>query len=108
MAAFLSDSISMDNGILALLFGRLLLGGLASFLAIVVWSMTRDIAWMLIVIGTITSYAETIYSVLDTLGVAKGFFLGSVPLVVLILQNLPTVFYIIAFGVMISRKTRRR
>ncbi|AEF84848.1 conserved hypothetical protein [Treponema primitia ZAS-2] len=96
----------MDIGEILYISSRLLLGALASFFAIIVWSKTRDAAWMLMVIGTITAYAEIVYSILGMFGITSGsaFLVGSVPLAMLILSNLPTGFFIAAFLVMIIRK----
>ncbi|HON13807.1 MAG TPA: hypothetical protein PLB48_06220 [Treponema sp.] len=100
----------MDIGQLIFIVSRLFFGALASFFAIMLWSKIRDIPWMLMVIGTIAAYAEIVYSILKTLGITEGFEpkIGSVPVTAIILPNLPTIFYSIAFLVMIIRKTRRR
>jgi hypothetical protein len=97
----------MDSGELFYIMSRLILGAAASFLAIVLWSKTRDIAWMLMVIGTITFYADIVYSILDMFGInANMFFIGSVPLMALILSNLPIIFFISSFLVKVLRKYR--
>jgi hypothetical protein len=99
----------MDAGEIALISSRLVLGSGASFLAIVLWSKTRDIAWMLIVLGTIAAYADTVYVILDRFGLTEGaFMVGSVPIASLVLPNVPTAVYIAAFSVMIARKFRSR
>ncbi|MDR2185205.1 MAG: hypothetical protein LBO80_05990 [Treponema sp.] len=100
----------MDTGVLIYISSRLILGAAAAFLAIMLWSKTRDVAWMLVVIGIIAAYIETIYSVLDLFGlIGKRFIvIGSIPLMSIILPNLPAVFFIAAFGVMVIRKYRRR
>jgi|UniRef100_A0A7C3E761 hypothetical protein len=100
----------MDIGQLIFIVSRLFLGALASFLAIMLWAKIRDIPWMLMVIGTIAAYAEIVYQILKTLGVTEGFepTIGSVPVAAIVLPNLPTIFYSIAFLVMIIRKSRRR
>jgi hypothetical protein len=100
----------MDIGAIVLIVSRLALGATASFLAIMLWSKTRDVAWMLMVVGTIAAYAETVYSILERFGIADGslFSIGAVPLASIILPNIPTAFYIAAFAVMVARKTRRR
>jgi hypothetical protein len=100
----------MDSGQLIFIISRLCLGALASFFAIMLWAKIRDIPWMLMVIGTIAAYAETVYSILNVLGITDGFEtkIGSVPVASLILSNLPTIFYSMAFLVMIIRKSRRR
>jgi hypothetical protein len=99
----------MDTGHLIYILSRLILGALASFLAIVVWSKTRDAAWMLMVIGVVAGYAEVVYSILGILGITAGTALsaGSVPAAVLALANLPACFFIAAFLVMIARKLHR-
>ena len=99
----------MDSGQIVYILSRLSLGALASFLAIILWSKTRDIAWMLIVIGTIAAYVETVYSILDLFGIGSStiFNIGSVPLMAIMLPCLPTIFFIAAFGVMVARKFRR-
>jgi len=88
------------------IYSRLILGALAAFLAIMLWSKTRDMAWMLIVIGTITAYIEVVYSVLELLGIAAryGLFIGSVPLVATLLTTLRMLFFIAAFLIMVIRR----
>jgi hypothetical protein len=100
----------MDSGQVTYIISRLALGALASFFAIMLWSKTRDIAWMLMVIGTIAAYVETVYSILELFGITSGAVLsiGSVPLVSIVLPCLPTVFFIAAFAVMVVRKYRHR
>ena len=100
----------MDSGQIIYIFSRLGLGALASFFAIMLWSKTRDVAWMLMVIGTIAAYVEIVYSILNFLGVSGRNILviGSVPLMSIILPCLPMIFFIAALMVMIVRKYRRR
>ena len=102
--------MSMDIGEIIYIVSRLFLGAVASFFAIILWSRTRDTAWMLIVIGTIAMYVETVYSILEMFGITEGFrvLVGSVPLAAIILPNLPAGFFIAAFLTMIMRKKRRR
>jgi len=84
------------------------LGALAAFFAIMLWSKTRDVAWMLMVIGTIAAYVETVYAILKLFGISGGdiFMIGSLSLMSIILPSLPTVFFIAAFTVMVARKFR--
>ena len=99
----------MDSGLVIYTFSRLLLGALAAFLAIMLWSKTRDAAWMLVVLGTIAAYAEIIYSILQLFGLTSGNFLpvGEMPLMSIVLPCLPVVFFITALLVMVVRKYRR-
>jgi hypothetical protein len=103
------DTEIMDIGEVVYISSRLVLGALASFFAIMLWSKTRDVAWMLMVIGTIAAYIETVYSILDIFGITRGdtFTIGSVPVAAIVLPCLPTLFFIIAFLIMVVRKYRR-
>jgi hypothetical protein len=96
---------AMEVESLVMMLSRLGLGALATFLAIILWSRTRDIAWMFIVIGTIVNYGQIIYSTLETIGVVtpEAYQVFGISLPSLLLTNLPLVFYIIAFITMISR-----
>ena len=100
----------MDSGQIIYILSRLSLGALASFFAIMLWSKTRDVAWMLMVIGTIAAYVETVYSILNLFGISGGnfFTIGTVPLMAILLPSLPTLFFFAAFAVMVVRKYRHR
>ena len=100
----------MDLGQLVYILSRLGLGALASFFAIMLWSKTRDVAWMLMVIGTIAAYVETVYSILNLFGISSWgvITIGSMPLMSILLPCLPTVFFIATLLVMVVRKYRRR
>jgi len=96
----------MDKGEFILLLSRLSVAAIASFLAIILWSRTRDPAWMLMVVGTIALYADIVYSLLTLFGAVdpESFTPGGVPVAPLVFTNLPPLFYSIAFVVMIIRK----
>ena len=98
----------MDLGLLIYVITRLALGALAAFFAIMLWSRTRDIAWMLMVIGTIAVYIETVFSILELFGITGNYIItiGSMPFTAILLPNLPTGFFLSAFIVMVSRKYR--
>jgi len=98
----------MDLGQAIYVLSRLALGAIASFFAIMLWARTRDIAWMLMVIGIIAAYVETIHAILNVFGIGGGniVVIGSMPLVSIILPNLPMVFFIAAFAVAVFRKYR--
>ena len=99
----------MDSGQIVYILGRLVLGAAASFLAIMLWSRIRDAAWILVIIGTIVAYVDTVYSILALLGIAsERLILGSTLLLSIIFPCLSTLFFIAAFAVMVARKYRRR
>ncbi len=96
----------MSGGDTVLLVSRLAISAVAAFLAILLWSRTRDIAWMLIVIGVIASYADILFGLLAELGLvneARYTYLG-IPLGRILLSNLPYLFLCAALLVMIARK----
>jgi hypothetical protein len=100
----------MDSGQLVYILSRLILGGIASFLAIMLWSRTRDIAWMLIVMGIISAYGETIYTIVNLFGVDGGniISIGSMSLLSILLPCFPLLFFIAAIAVMVVRKYHHR
>ncbi|MCL1836441.1 MAG: hypothetical protein FWG46_02710 [Treponema sp.] len=103
-------TVAMDSGQMILAYSRLILGALAAFFAIVLWSKTRDAAWMLIVAGTVVMYVEIVYSILELVGIAAGNVLaiGSVSLPAILLPSLRMAFFIAAFMVMVVRQYRLR
>jgi len=96
----------MATEAMILILSRLIFGAIATFLAIVLWSRTRDAAWMLIVIGTIVGYGEVLFTTLESFGMVSltALNIQGVSVFELVLANLPTVFFILAFAVMIARK----
>jgi hypothetical protein len=99
----------MDAGEVLFIISRLSTGALAAFFAIMLWSKTRDIAWMLMVIATIVAYVETVYSILALFGITGDqLSIGSVPVAAILLPNFRTGFFIAAFIVMVMRKLRHR
>jgi len=88
----------MDWGQIISVYSRLVLGAAAAFLAIMLWAKKRDAPWLLIAIGTITAYAEVIYSVMEL----SGF--GVVPLVAVLLPALRMIFFTAAFLIMVVRR----
>jgi len=98
----------MDAGEVLFIVSCLTTGALLAFFAIWLWSRTRDIAWMLMVIGAIAAYVETVYSILARFGITGSqLSIGSVPVAIILLPNLRTTFFIAAFVVMVIRKHRR-
>ena len=100
----------MDIGEAVYVSMRLILGSTAAFLAIMLWSKTRDVAWMLMVVGTIAAFIETVYFILDMFGLTgrRLIVIGSMSLASIVLPNLPMIFFAAAFMVMVLRKYRRR
>ena len=91
------------------LVSRLVVVAVAAFLAIVLWSRTRDLAWMLMVIGTIACYADILFDLLVSFGLLdeSGFSPLGIPLGRIVFSNIPYLFFASAFIVMILRKRIR-
>ena len=96
----------MSAGDTVLLASRLSIAAVAAFLAILLWSRTRDLAWMLIVIGVIASYADILFDLLSSLGIVdeSRYSPFGIPVGRILLSNLPYLFLCAALIVMISRK----
>jgi hypothetical protein len=100
----------MDTGQLIFIASRLFFSAVAALFAVILWSRTRDAAWMLIVLGTIGGYIETVYTIMGMFGISTDdfFSVGSMSIVTIILSNLPEAFFISAFCVFIARKYKAR
>ncbi len=85
---------------------KLILGGIAAFLAVMLWSRTKDPAWLAAVGGTVASYAALVYAMLCELGVIIpwGENITGVPISTLIFTALPSLLFITAFAIMLFRK----
>ena len=95
----------MDSTELILVITRLVTGAGATFAAILLWSTTRDTAWMLVIMGTILRYGEIIFSTFGIFGLVPEdvVLISGILSVETLLVNLPLVFYIAGFTVMIRR-----
>lgn len=78
---------------------KLIFGAFATFAAILLWSRTRDPGWMFIILGTLIQYAEIMVSTFELFGIlsASRVVLYGVPVVGVLLANLPLIFYGIGF-----------
>lgn len=95
----------MSTGDLILSVIKLAAGGFAAFFAILLWSKTRDTAWMSLVAGTVTSYAGIVYEILYGFGLfTKGMIeIFGISIASLFFTIVPPLFYIAAFIIMLSR-----
>jgi len=100
----------MDLGQTAFIIIQMAVGAVLTFLAIILWSRTRNVAWMLIIIGVIVSYIEIVHSILSLFGMGGSEFLliGSVPLISFILPLLRMAFFIAGLSVMIYWQFRSK
>ena len=98
----------METAELVTLIAKLGVGALATFFAIVLWSMTRDSAWLFVIMGVILRYGGIMYSTFQLFGIlTKETYLFGLPVVSILLTNLPYVFFTIGFIIMIARSRVR-
>jgi len=92
-----------------LTLSRLGVGAIGTFFAILLWSQTRDAAWVLVVIGTLLAYVEVVFSTLVVFGIVSGESLSvsGVPVLRLVLANLPMLLLTCAFITVIARRRPR-
>ena len=95
----------MDPHILLFII-KLAAGGVVAFLAILLMSKKRTVAWSFMVSGFLLSYAALVYELLIELGVltATRYGLWGIPISTLLCTVLPAVCYIIAFIIMLAKR----
>jgi hypothetical protein len=95
----------MSQSDLILFIIKLVLGGITAFLAIMLWSKTRDASWMSLVAGAVTSYAGIVYDMMVRLGIIipGGLSVAGIPLTTLLFNIIPSCFFILAFILMLMR-----
>lgn len=96
----------MQQADITLAIIKLAAGGITAFLAIMLWSKTRDVAWMSLVAGFITTYARMVYETMIDLHIitAAGPVVWGLPLSTLLFNIVPFVFFILAFILMLARR----
>ena len=58
----------MQNSEIILYIIKLVLGGITAFLAVSLWSKTKDAAWICLVLGFVISYAGIVYQMILDFG----------------------------------------
>ncbi|MBI9096935.1 MAG: hypothetical protein JEY91_00590 [Spirochaetaceae bacterium] len=88
---------------------KLITGFSATLTAIMLWSKTRDSAWLFIVLGTVSLYSEVIISALDLLGLSEFhlFTVYGISLIGIIFAVFPFIFFFIGFILFLTGKRRR-
>ncbi len=91
-----------------LLISRLCVGAICAFFAIILWSRTRDGAWILVVLGALLAYVDILLTTLEAFGIIawEGLLWNGIPIYKLAATNLPLLFLTVAFIVAIGRKSR--
>ncbi len=85
--------IPIDQLILVLC--RLVFGAVFAFLGILLWSRTRSVSWMLIIIGAIVQYGQIMVSTFTIFGIVSvdRISIRGVPIVEIVLTSLPYLLY---------------
>ena len=85
---------------------KLVAGGIVAFLAILLMSKKRSLAWSFMVSGFLLSYASLVYELLIELGVltATKYGLWGIPVSTLVCAVLPAACYITAFIIMLAKR----
>lgn len=104
-----AGSALLQNPEIFELLVSLIFGAIAAFLAIISWTKTTSLPWILVISGILASYAGLLYRTLRVFGFFTGYeihvfgsSLGS-----LLSGNIPNVFFITAFIVFLSQKNWR-
>lgn len=94
---------------LILLLVKLIMGFFASVAAVFLWSRTREVSWLFIVLGTLFLYGEIIFSTLELFGLS-GMYLYTVygiSLIDFVFALFPFLFFTIGFVLFFTNKIRR-
>ena len=85
---------------------KLVSGGIVAFLSILLMSKKRSAGWAFMVSGFLLSYAALVYELLIELGVltATKYGLWGIPVSTLLCAALPSVYFIIAFLIMLAKR----
>lgn len=88
---------------LSVLIPDLALGAIATFIAIMLWSLTREPAWMLVVVSVVLNFSEVVFQSLDRFGIVSltdTQFLG-IPVFWVVLRAAPWIFLILGLLAMV-------
>jgi len=90
---------------ISVLLTDLLLSGIAAFTAIMLWSLTREPAWMLIIIGLVIRFGDVAFQMLDRFGIIAVIELRvyGIPVFWVLLRAIPLFFIIAGLVAMIRR-----
>ena len=85
---------------------KLVSGGIVAFLAILLMSKKRTVAWSFMVSGFLLTYAALVYELLIELGVltATKYGFWGIPVSTLLCVVLPAICYITAFLIMLVKR----
>lgn len=83
---------------------KLLVGFFASFISIILWSKTRDGAWLTMVLGVVFLYIGLLMDILEKFGfITVGPLFGEIEILPLIFQTAPFLFFGIGMLIFLIR-----
>jgi hypothetical protein len=99
----------VENEQLILLLVKLITGFAATLTAVLLWSKTREAAWLFVVLGTVFLYGEIIFSTLELLGLANFylFTIYGISVVNLVFAIFPFVFFTVGFVLFLKSRRGR-
>lgn len=90
---------------------KLIIGGIIAFLAILLWSKTRESSWMCLVAAAVTGYASIVCDLLLKLGVIKNETVeisgNLIPVYRYLTLFVPGLFIIVAFILMLVQSNKK-
>lgn len=87
---------------------KLIAGFLAALISVLLWSKTRDSAWLTVVLGVVFLFLETLFEVLDAFGVEmyKEIQYGDIEILPLIFGTVPFIFFGLGMLIFLLRMRR--
>ena len=88
---------------MSILVADLILSGVVAFTAIMLWSLTREPAWMLVIIGLIVRFGDVAFQTLHRFGIISVIELrvGDIPLFWMLMRAIPLLFIVAGIVTMI-------
>ncbi|KGE71609.1 hypothetical protein [Spirochaeta lutea] len=85
---------------------RMVFSGAATFTAILLWSRTRDPAWMMVILGMVLLFGGIVYDLLSFFGIIQSVVLQGTPRLIAegVLKSLPFLFFFIGFFIAARRR----
>ncbi len=83
---------------------KLVLGGISSFLAILLWSKSRSFCWICLITAVLISYAGIIYEMMIKLGIfsSSKLICFGIPIITLCFTIIPHILFIISLILIIK------
>lgn len=95
----------MTNEFVIALSIKLVFGFIAAIISILLWSKTRDGAWLTMVLGVVSLYVKTLFDVLNAFGFIfyDSIQFSGVEVVPLIFETIPFIFFAIGMFLFLYR-----